>query len=398
VAMCGARILALRLISTLAYPQFGQFKTAEFMRKLQPGDPFEIMSIDRFQSKSFRTNCRLSTSIPPTGFAVNTLYSVSVETNEPGGVGHVIISSTGAFQQEPSRPSAACTMYKEKHSVRSWQWMSPTAANSSSFYAVCVTGYGGLAYVADALTVFRDGQPQEICSPSNSSAVIADCHCLAVDGDFGNSKICSASACCWEDLQCRHCSGGSRPAPKPILASWGALLHCLLACFGVALQLIVHATEAAYKRQHLILASCVFQCVGAGFSFGPLANSSANAGSLGEWHVALGSAAICCNIFLVIWSRVRDDTQSALALLQSGAILTLGWLAAGLGCLAKAERPWRALNYVLVLIFFFHSCVHATVVWNRKQRRFGQLGQEHGQQIEIPHSDSHSSCRAVQSR
>ena len=99
--------------------------------------------------------------------------------------------------------------------------MSPTAANSSSFYAVCVTGYGGLAYVADALTVFRDGQPQEICSPSNSSAVIADCHCLAVDGDFGNSKICSAGACCWEDLQCRHCSGGSRPAPKPILASWG---------------------------------------------------------------------------------------------------------------------------------------------------------------------------------
>ena len=111
VAMCGARILALRLISTLAYPQFWQFKTAEFMRKLQPGDPFEIMSIascrhlarrcddpgcmkrglrsaspapqgaeawpwncarcrrtkDRFQSKSFRTNCRLSTSIPPTG-------------------------------------------------------------------------------------------------------------------------------------------------------------------------------------------------------------------------------------------------------------------------------------------------------------------------------------------
>ncbi|CAE7257284.1 unnamed protein product [Symbiodinium sp. CCMP2592] len=275
--MCGARILALRLISTLAYPQFWQFKTAEFMRKLQPGDPFEIMSIDRFQNKSFRTNCRLSTSIPPTGFEVNTLYSVSVETNEPGGVGHVIISSTGAFQQEPSRPSAACTMYAEKHSLRSWQWMSPTDANSSSFFAVCVTGYGGLAYVADALTVFRDGQPQEICSPSNSTAVLADCHCLAVDGDFGNSKICSAGACCWEDLQCRHCSGG-------------------------------------------------------------------------------------------------------------------------LGCLAKAERPWRALNYVLVLVFFVLSCVHATVVWNHKRRRFGQLGEEHGQQIEIPHSDSHSSCRAVQSR
>ncbi|CAE7681898.1 unnamed protein product, partial [Symbiodinium sp. CCMP2456] len=325
------------------------------------------------------------------GFEVNTLYSVSVETNEPGGVGHVIISSAGAFQEEPSRPSAACTMYSEKHSRRSWQWMSPTAANSSSFFAICVTGYGGRAYVADALTVFSDGQPQEMCNPSNSTAVIADCHCLAVDGDPGNS-ICAAGECCWEDLRCRHCSGGSRPA-TPMLESW-ALLHCFLACFGVALQLIVHVTEATYQRQHLMLASCIFQCVGAGFSFGPLVNSSAHAGSLGEWHVILGSVAVGCSIYLIIWSWVRDDAQSVFALLQSCAVLILGWLTAGLGCVAKAERQWRALNNVLVLVIFLLSCVYAVTLWNRKRRRFGQLGAERGQ-IEIPHSHSDTSCRAA---
>ncbi|CAE7490494.1 hypothetical protein AK812_SmicGene37864 [Symbiodinium microadriaticum] len=279
-------------------------------------------------------------------------------------------------------------MYSEKHSLRSWQWMSPTTANSSSFFAVCVTGYGGRAYVADALTVFRDGQPQEICNPSNSTAVIASCHCLAVDGDPGTS-ICAAGECCWEDLRCRQCSGGSRPTP--MLESW-ALLHCLLACFGVALQLIVLVTEATYQRQQFMLASCIFQCVGAGFSFGPLVNSSAHAGSLREGHVIVGSVAIGWSIFLIVWSWVRDDAQSVFALLQSGAILILGWLAAGLGCVANAEIQW---SNALVLVIFLLSCVYAVTAWNRKRKRFGQLGEERGQQIEIPQSHSDTSCRAA---
>ena len=317
------------------------------------------------------------------GFDTNAPYAISVETLESKGVGHVVIASAGAFQQDPWRPSAASTKYSERHVLKSWQWMSPNESNSSSFFAVCATGYGGRAYVADALTVFKSGLSQQVCNPNNATAVTADCHCFG--SGTGPSEptavdICTSGTCCWEDFRCRECS---RLVPGSWLPTL-TVLHCLLTSLGTALQLLVQVAESAHQRRRLILASGFAQCLGSCFILGPLAGGST--GLAVAWHVILGSLALGCCIFLMMWSWLRDDTQSAFVALQSGASLTLGWIAAGIGCVTdRITRPW---SVGLVLGIFGLSLLYVAAAWNRKR---AQPGVEHGQRIEIPRSDSQSS-------
>ena len=282
------------------------------------------------------------------GFEADFPYNVSVESSEPVGVGHVLITSAGAFQQDLHRPLAASTMYSERHTSKSWLWMSPNISSFNTFFSVCATGYGGRAYVADAVTVFRTGQTQRVCSPSNTSAARADCHCLVLGGA---SDICKAGTCCWEDLQCRECSNFT--PRKPFMGL--TMLHSLLMTVGVALQLHVLVEDVPQYQHRYMLASCLSQLTGVGCSL-PSALAGAS-GSYLRWHIIVGSACSGCSALFLAWRCFKHAGPRLSSRLQIGSILTLGFVAAGLGCVV-CGREIRLWTCGLVGVIFGLAILH----------------------------------------
>ena len=307
-----------------------------------------------------------------------------METRESDGVGHVLIASAGAFEQDPLRPLAVSTMYAEKHASKSWNWTSPNSSIFGTFAAVCATGYGGRAYVAEAVTVFKHGHPQHACKPSNSSATQSDCYCFGVDEDPAYLNVCTTGRCCWEDWHCRDCSP---VAPRRRLTVISAV-HGLLTSTGVALQLYVLLREVPHLQHRYVVVSWLLQLIGSCCGIAPAVADTG--GSWLMWHMILGLLALLFSMCFATWCLLKDDWRSVFAMQLSGASVTLGCVAAGLGCIAY-ELAGRLWIVGAVFAIFGITTLYAVVAAWRVTRVNQHCVEEPAQRIEITLSNSYVS-------
>lgn len=234
---------------SLSYPELWASLRISFLQSLSPGDKFGHMSIRAFENQTGLA-CVIASNVPKEGFSPSTDYNITVSSSLEGGVGHLIVASSGQFYTlQHGLQTATFTDRSERQSHVTWVWRSPAADEVAAvvvgLYAVCATAFGGQAYVATSLDLTWEGAPAKPCSMGESNPDTMACLCSS---RFPGATVCPAGLCCRSHGVCSECK-------SRIVPNWSLWLG--LGLLLLVLSLGVFAVFGCHQRLRTV---CIRIC------------------------------------------------------------------------------------------------------------------------------------------